>query len=53
LRGEGIRAVSLTVRGLIERGGDFDPDRIAHALLDASRQPSDEWRTELSYPARQ
>ena len=53
LRDEGIRAVSLTVRGLIEPGGDFDPDRIAHALLDASRQSSDEWRTELNYPAMQ
>ena len=52
LRGDGIRAVSLTVRGVIEEGGAFDPDRIAEALLAASQQPSDDWRTEVPHPAQ-
>ncbi|MGH3506632.1 MAG: SDR family oxidoreductase [Nocardioidaceae bacterium] len=52
LRGDGIRAVSVTVRGVIEKGGAFDPERIAEALLAASQQPPDDWRTELPYPTQ-
>lgn len=52
LRGDGIRAVSLTVRGVIEVGGLFDPDRIAEAVLAASQQPPEDWRTEVAYPAQ-
>lgn len=50
LRGEGIRAVTLTVRGVIEPGGQFDPERIAEAVLAASRQPEESWSTEVPYP---
>jgi NADP-dependent 3-hydroxy acid dehydrogenase YdfG len=51
LRGDGIRAVIVTVRGVIEANTDFDPERIAEALFTASRQPEDDWRTEIAFPA--
>jgi NADP-dependent 3-hydroxy acid dehydrogenase YdfG len=50
LRGDGIRAVVLSVRGLIQPGTEFDPNRIADAVFEASRQPADAWRTELPFP---
>jgi NAD(P)-dependent dehydrogenase (short-subunit alcohol dehydrogenase family) len=49
LRGDGIRAVSVTVNGTLARGTAFDPDRVAEALFDAARQPEAEWRTEVPY----
>jgi NAD(P)-dependent dehydrogenase (short-subunit alcohol dehydrogenase family) len=49
LRGDGIRAVSVTVNGTLERGTAFDPDRVADALFAAARQPEAEWRTEVPY----
>jgi len=49
LEPDGIRAVSVTVNGTLEKGGPFDPDRVAEALHAAARQPEDSWRTEIPY----
>ncbi|MDX6301954.1 MAG: hypothetical protein QOF53_3168 [Nocardioidaceae bacterium] len=49
LRGDGIRAVSVTVNGTLERGTAFDPDRVADALFEAAGQPEAQWRTEVPY----
>jgi NAD(P)-dependent dehydrogenase (short-subunit alcohol dehydrogenase family) len=49
LKDQGIRAVSVTVRGTLSRDGAFTPDRVAAALRDAMRQPDQEWRTEVPY----
>jgi NAD(P)-dependent dehydrogenase (short-subunit alcohol dehydrogenase family) len=50
LKPDGVRATSLTVRGTLERGTAFDPDRVADALHGAVTQPEETWRTELAYP---
>lgn len=49
LEGDGIRAVSLTVNGILERGTAFDPDRVAEALYSAAHQPEDAWQVEVPY----
>src|SRR3954452_23587246 len=49
LRGDGIRAVSVTVNGTLQKGTAFDPDHVADALFAASRQPEESWRTEIPY----
>ncbi|HYO40419.1 MAG TPA: SDR family oxidoreductase [Nocardioidaceae bacterium] len=49
LRAEGVRAVSLTVNGSLAAGTAFDPDRVADALLAASRQEEGSWRSEVGY----
>jgi NADP-dependent 3-hydroxy acid dehydrogenase YdfG len=51
LRDDGIRAVSVTVRGTLSREPDspFTPDRVAQALLAAGRQPEESWRSEVAY----
>jgi NADP-dependent 3-hydroxy acid dehydrogenase YdfG len=49
LAGEGVRAVSLTVRGVLAREGAFTPDRVASAIVAASRQDEADWRTEVAY----
>lgn len=46
---EGIRAMSLTVRGILAPDTPFSPDRIAEALLGAARTPDEEWRSEVVY----
>ncbi len=46
---EGIRAVSVTVRGSLAREGAFTPDRVADAIWDAAEQPEDSWRSEVPY----
>lgn len=47
---DGIRAVSVTVRGALSREGAFTPDRVAEALHAAAHQPdNDDWRTEIPY----
>ena len=46
---DGIRAVSVTVRGTLAREGAFTPDRVADAVWDAAHQPEDDWRTEVPY----
>lgn len=49
LEGDGIRAVSVTVRGTLAKEGPFSPDRVAEALLAASAQDEATWRTEVPY----
>lgn len=50
LKGDGIRAMSLTVQGTISDTGDFTPERIADALYAASRTPTEDWATEVAFP---
>lgn len=49
LADDGIRAVSVTVRGTLAREGAFTPDRVAEAIHAATRQDVGDWRTELPY----
>ena len=49
LKDDGIRAVSVTVRGTLSREGAFTPDRVAAAIRAALDQPEGEWRTEVPY----
>jgi len=49
LEPEGIRAVSLTVRGTLAKDGPFTPDLVADAIWDAAHQDESEWRTEVPY----
>jgi NADP-dependent 3-hydroxy acid dehydrogenase YdfG len=49
LKDDGIRAVSVTVRGTLAKVGPFTPDRVAGALLAAMRQDESSWRTEVPY----
>jgi NAD(P)-dependent dehydrogenase (short-subunit alcohol dehydrogenase family) len=48
LEPDGIRAVSVTVRGTLSREGSFTPDRVADAIWAAAHQ-HDDWRTEVPY----
>ena len=48
LEGEGIRAVSVTVRGTLSDEGAFTPDRVAEAIHAAAHQEG-EWRAEVPY----
>ena len=49
LEPDGIRAVSVTVRGTLAREGAFTPDRVAEALFAAMNQDEASWRTEVPY----
>lgn len=49
LEPDGIRAVSVTVRGTLAREGAFTPDRVAQALLAAVGQDESAWRSEVPY----
>lgn len=49
LAGDGIRAVSVTVRGTLAREGAFTPDRVADALWDAVTADESGWRSEVAY----
>ena len=46
---DGIRAVSVTVRGTLGRDGPFTPDRVADAIWHAAHQDESDWRTEVAY----
>lgn len=46
---DGIRAVSVTVRGTLSREGAFTPDRVAAAIHAAAAQDEADWRTEVPY----
>jgi len=46
---DGIRAVSVTVRGTLSREGAFTPDRVADALWAAITTDESEWRSEVPY----
>lgn len=49
LEPDGIRAVSVTVRGTLGREGPFTPERVADAIHAAARQDTATWRTEIPY----
>ena len=49
LEPDGIRAVSVTVRGTLSREGVFTPDRVAEAIHAAASQDEADWRTEVPY----
>jgi NADP-dependent 3-hydroxy acid dehydrogenase YdfG len=49
LKADGIRAVSVTVRGTLAKDGPFTPDRVAEAIRAAASQPEDAWQTEVPY----
>ena len=49
LADDGIRAVSVTVRGSLSREGAFTPDRVAAAIHAAARQDVGDWRAEVPY----
>lgn len=49
LKPDGIRAVSVTVRGTLAKEGPFTPDKVAEAIWAAARQDEDIWVTELPY----
>ena len=49
----GVRAVSVTVAGVLapkDPTSPFHPDAVAGALLAASRQPVEDWRSEIRHP---
>ena len=46
---DGIRAVSVTVRGSLAREGAFTPDRVADALWAAVTTDDAQWRSEVPY----
>ena len=49
LEPDGIRAVSVTVRGTLGRQGAFTPDRVADAIWAAARQDEAGWQSEVPY----
>jgi len=49
LEPDGIRAVSVTVRGTLGREGAFTPDRVAEAIWAAAHQDEADWRSEVPY----
>ena len=49
LEPDGIRAVSVTVRGSLAREGAFTPDRVAEAIWSAVHQDESQWRSEVPY----
>lgn len=49
LKDDGIRAVSVTVRGLLAKEGAFTPDNVAKALRAAIDQDESDWQAELPY----
>ncbi|NYE37634.1 NAD(P)-dependent dehydrogenase (short-subunit alcohol dehydrogenase family) [Nocardioides cavernae] len=46
---DGIRAVSVTVRGTLAREGAFTPDRVADAVWAAVARDDDAWTSEVPY----
>ncbi|MBA2953521.1 SDR family oxidoreductase [Nocardioides sp. MAH-18] len=46
---DGIRAVSVTVRGTLDKQGPFTPDRVADAIWAAAHQDEADWQAEVPY----
>jgi NAD(P)-dependent dehydrogenase (short-subunit alcohol dehydrogenase family) len=54
LADDGIRAVSVTIDGVLDRDdrdSALHPDQVAAAILEASRQQLDAWRPEVRHPS--
>jgi len=49
LKGDGIRAVSVTVRGSLSEEGAFTPTNVADAIFEAATQEEAGWKTEVPY----
>ncbi|HWJ11755.1 MAG TPA: SDR family oxidoreductase [Nocardioides sp.] len=49
MAGDGIRAVSVTVRGMLAQEGPFAPDNVAAALRAAIDQDEAGWQAEIAY----
>lgn len=49
LEPQGIRAVTVTVRGTLSSTGPFTHERVAEALIAASRQRESDWWVEVPY----
>ena len=50
LQDDGIRAVSVTVRGTLGKEGRFTPEKVAEAIHAAATRPDDDaWTTEVPY----
>lgn len=49
LKPDGIRAVSVTVRGSLQKGTAFDPELIADYIYAAATRPEETWTDELPY----
>jgi NAD(P)-dependent dehydrogenase (short-subunit alcohol dehydrogenase family) len=49
LKEDGIRAVSVTVRGTLGQDDRFTPDRVGDAIWDAAHQDEGDWRSEVPY----
>jgi NAD(P)-dependent dehydrogenase (short-subunit alcohol dehydrogenase family) len=52
MKGEGIRAASITVRGTLAPGTPFDPALVADAIFEVSQTPAEGWRTEVAFTGR-
>lgn len=52
LRPDGIRAVSVTVRGTLAGEGAFSPERVAEAIYAAATQDETNWQTEVPYSGK-
>ena len=46
---DGIRAVSVTVRGTLSHDGAFTPDHVADAIWTAAHQDEADWQSEVPY----
>jgi NADP-dependent 3-hydroxy acid dehydrogenase YdfG len=46
---DGIRAMSLTVKGTLAPGTPFAPERVAEAIYAAAATPDDQWRAEVPF----
>lgn len=46
---EGIRAMSLTVKGTLAADTAFSPERVADAIYAAAATPDERWRAEVEY----
>jgi len=49
LEPDGIRAVSVTVRGNLSKEGAYTPDNVADALWSAAHQVEADWQVEVPY----
>lgn len=49
LEPDGIRAVSVTVRGTLSREGAFTPEKVAEAIHEAATRDADFWSSEVPY----
>jgi NADP-dependent 3-hydroxy acid dehydrogenase YdfG len=49
LEPDGIRAVSVTVRGTLSREGSFTPEKVAEAIHEAATRDADFWSSEVPF----